>query len=96
MRKDLIFKTIDPSEPFRSALEQTLKEGARQGNCMKIFLTAPSERKRSIAKPIFVQDWFPFETIPLSHMVKEISSCNFPEEPGSCCGKPLRTKCKNS
>jgi len=30
MRKDLIFKTIDPSEPFRSALEQTLKEGARQ------------------------------------------------------------------
>ena len=45
---------------------------------MKIFLTAPSERKRSIAKPIFVQDWFPFETIPLSHMVKEISSCNFP------------------
>jgi len=30
MKKDLIFKTIDPSEPFRSALEQTLKEGARR------------------------------------------------------------------
>ena len=30
MKKDLIFEEIDPSEQFKTALEETLREGARR------------------------------------------------------------------
>ena len=30
MKKDLIFEKIDPSEQFKTALEETLREGARR------------------------------------------------------------------